>query len=101
MNKLQNWFHKYNMWSFTKRGLWKQCKRAYYYRYIGTALSSSDDFDIDTLKQLKNLTNKNVLTGKFVHEVLEDQIERYHLHQRMNEDVAKDEYIQKVETSRK
>ena len=42
---LEDWYHRYNGWSFSKHRLWNLCKRAYYYRYIGTALKESKDLD--------------------------------------------------------
>lgn len=101
MAKLRNWFHKYNTWSFTKHTLWKQCKRAYYYRYIGTALWDSDEFDVDELKQLKNLDGKHVIKGKIIHDLLEEQIEAHHRQQQMNEGRTKEECVRRVEEYRK
>jgi CRISPR/Cas system-associated exonuclease Cas4 (RecB family) len=101
MTKLQNWFYRYNAWSFTKHRLWGQCKRAYYYSYIGTALQGSRDFDVHKLKQLKKLDSRFVLQGKLVHEVLEYQLEQLRLGRTIGEEVAREQYIRGVEQYRK
>lgn len=100
MQQLQSWFYRYNAWSFTRHRLWKQCKRAYYYQYIGRALQNPTDFDIQTLKQLKDLDSRFVLQGKLIHEVIEKQIEQYHCKKKIDEDVAKTQYIGQVEQYR-
>lgn len=54
MVKLQNWFHKYNAWSYTKHRLWGECQRAYYFNYVGAALEGPTEVDVVKIKQLKN-----------------------------------------------
>jgi len=70
MANLEDWFFKYNAWSFSKHRLWNLCKRAFYYRYIGTALKKSSDLDIFKLKRLKDLNSKYVLQGSLIHEAI-------------------------------
>lgn len=101
MTKLQGWFYRYNAWSFTKHRLWGQCKRAYYYRYIGTALQRSTDFSIARLKQLKDLDSKLFLQGKLVHELLESQIGQLHTTGDFSEGAASAQYVQQVEHYRR
>jgi len=101
MAKLQGWFHKYNAWSFTKHRLWGQCKLAYYFSYIGTALENSTDYDVKELKNLKDLDSKFVVQGKLIHEIIENQIGQYHLGRGMDEAAARTHYTQRVETYRK
>lgn len=100
MTQLQDWFHKYNAWSFTKHRLWKQCRRAYYYQYIAPALQDIGYSKRQKLKHLKNLNPRFVLQGKLVHDILEKQIAKHHTNGDMREDKAKEQYIQLVEDYR-
>ncbi|MEA1993661.1 MAG: PD-(D/E)XK nuclease family protein [Euryarchaeota archaeon] len=100
MTKLENWFYRYNAWSFSKHRLWGLCKRAYYYRYIGTALRESEELDIEKLKMLKNLNSRFALRGKLIHEVIENQIGQYYLGRKMNKGVAEAQYTQRVDQYR-
>jgi CRISPR/Cas system-associated exonuclease Cas4 (RecB family) len=100
MTNLQSWFFKYNAWSFTKHRLWRQCRRAYYYRYIGTALQSSKEFNIAHLKSLKDLDSKSVLQGKLIHEVLEAQMDQFRDTGQVSEEAARSRYVRLVEDYR-
>ena len=97
MVELSSWFHRYNAWSFTRHRLWNSCRRAYYYRYIGSALKRSDDVDIDELKRLKKLSPRMTLKGHLVHEIIENQIVRWAAGQYMSENEAVDRYIEGIE----
>lgn len=101
MTKLQEWFYKYNAWSFTKHRLWGQCRRAYYYSYIGPALQGPTTISVQKLKQLKKLDSKSILQGKLIHEVLEHQMEQHRLGRGTDEEKARNEYIGRVEYYRK
>jgi CRISPR/Cas system-associated exonuclease Cas4 (RecB family) len=101
MANLEDWFFRYNAWSFSKHRLWILCKRAYYYRYIGTALKQSSIFDIYKLKQLKNLNSKFVLQGSLIHEAIENQIGQHHLGRELNEAGTKSQFSQRLERYRK
>lgn len=101
MTQLQNWFYKYNAWSFTKHRLWRQCKRAYYYQYIAPALKITGNLEKQKLKQLKNLDSRFVLQGKLIHDILEDQIAMYQANGDIREDRAVERYKQSVEDYRK
>ncbi|GIK37990.1 MAG: hypothetical protein BroJett011_18230 [Chloroflexota bacterium] len=46
MVQLEDWFYKYNAWSFTKHRLWKECQRGYYCKYIGAALRYATRFNV-------------------------------------------------------
>ena len=101
MTELEDWFYRYNAWSFSKHRLWNLCKRAYYYRYIGVALKESKEINIQKLKKLKNLTSKFALQGKLIHEIIENQIGQYYLGRKMSENSAKTQYTQRIEQYRK
>jgi len=101
MPNLENWFFKYNAWSYSKHRLFDLCKRSYYYRYIGTALKESKDFDIYKLKRLKDLNSKYALEGLLIHGVIENQIGQHYIGRDLNEDGAKTHFIQRVEQYRK
>jgi CRISPR/Cas system-associated exonuclease Cas4 (RecB family) len=101
MVKLENWFFKYNAWSFSKYRLWNLCKRSFYYRYIGTALRESPNFDIYQLKRLKNINSKYVLQGSLIHEAIENQIAQHHLGRDFSEDGTKSQFTNRLEQYRK
>jgi len=96
MANLEDWFFKFNMWSFSKHQLLNYCNRAYYYRYIGTALKSSPDFDVSKIKRLKGLNSKYVIQGSLVHEAIEDQITQHYLHRDINQESAKEKYFKRL-----
>jgi CRISPR/Cas system-associated exonuclease Cas4 (RecB family) len=100
MPLLEPWFFKYNAWSYSKHRLFVLCKRSYYYRYIGTALKESKDFDIFRLKRLKDLNSKYALEGLLIHGVIENQIGQQYIGGDLNEDSAKAQFIQRVEQYR-
>jgi CRISPR/Cas system-associated exonuclease Cas4 (RecB family) len=99
--ELESWFIKYNAWSFSKHRMWKLCKLAYYYRYIGTALKSSKDIDVMALKRLKDLKNRFAVQGIVIHEVLENQMRQHLIGRGVSEDSAKSQYVQRLEQYRK
>jgi len=101
MVKLQNWFHKYNAWSYTKHRLWRECRRAYYYNYIGSALEASTEIDIAKIKHLKKLDGRFVIQGKIIHEIIEKFIKNYQSKKRFDEGDARDEFINQIEAYRK
>lgn len=101
MAQLQDWFYKYNAWSFTKHRLWRQCKRAYYYQYIARALKKTSYSERQELKHLKGLDSRFVLQGKLIHDILEKQIEIFQASGNIREDKAVEQYIRSIEDYRK
>lgn len=101
MVKFQSWFHKYNAWSYTKHRLWRECRRAYYYNYIGAALETPTEIDIAKLKHLKKLDGRFVVQGKIIHEIIERFIEVNQLGKKYDEGDAKEEFIEQIEAYRK
>jgi len=101
MVNFENWFFKYNTWSYSKHRLFDLCKRNFYYRYIGTALKESRDFDPYKLKRLKDLNSKYALEGLLIHGVIENQIGQHYIGRDLNEGGAKSQFIQRVEQYRK
>ena len=101
MVNFKNWFFKYNTWSYSKHRLFDLCKRNFYYRYIGTALKESTDFDTYKLKRLKDLNSKYALEGLLIHGVIENQIGQHYLGRDLNEGGAKSQFVQRVEQYRK
>ena len=63
MPDFEDWFLENKAWSLTQHKLMKSCKRAYYYKYIGSFLKSSPDLNIPELKRLKKLNSKYVIQG--------------------------------------
>jgi CRISPR/Cas system-associated exonuclease Cas4 (RecB family) len=101
MPNLEPWFFRYNAWSYSKHRLFDLCKRSFYYRYIGTALKESKDFDIHKLKRLKDLNSKYALEGLLIHGVIENQIGQHYIGRDLNEDGAKAQFVRRVEQYRK
>lgn len=101
MVKLQNWFYKYNAWSYTKHRLWGECKRAYYFNYVGAALDGPTEVDVVKIKQLKKLDGRFVIQGKIIHEIIENFIKGFQAHQRFDENATKEEFIKQVEVYRR
>jgi CRISPR/Cas system-associated exonuclease Cas4 (RecB family) len=101
MPNFEPWFYKYNAWSYSKHRLFALCKRSYYFRYIGTALKGSKDFDIPKLKRLKDLNSKYALEGLLIHSVIENQIGQHYIGRDLNEAGAKAQFVQRVEQYRK
>jgi len=96
MQNLEDWFFKFNSWSFSRHQLLNYCKRAYYYRYIGSALKSSTVFDISKIKRLKGLNSKFVVQGMLVHEAIEDQITEHYLGRNVNQESAQEKYLKRL-----
>jgi len=99
--ELEDWFYRYNVWSYTKHRLWGICKRAYYYRYIGPALKNAGSLNTQKLKRLKKLNSRFALQGILIHEVIENKIGQSHLGREMSESVAKAQYTRRVEQYRR
>jgi CRISPR/Cas system-associated exonuclease Cas4 (RecB family) len=96
MQNLEDWFFKFNSWSFSRHQLLNYCKRAYYYRYIGSALKSSKVLDIEKIKRLKGLDSKFVIQGKLIHEAIEDQITEHYLGRNVNQKSAQEKYLKRL-----
>ena len=100
MPELEDWFHRYNAWSVSRRGLWNSCRRAYYYRYIAAGLKDPGDIDVPHIRMLKSLEPKNVIKGKLVHEVIRGQIDRLVCGMAFDRDDAEKQYTLGVEEYR-
>jgi len=96
MQNLEDWFFKFNSWSFSRHQLLNYCKRAYYYRYIGSALKSSKVPDVEKIKRLNGLKSKYVLQGILVHESIEDQITQHYLGRTVNPASAREKYLKRL-----
>ncbi len=100
MAKLQSWFHKYNAWSYTRHRLWGDCKRAYYFNYVGAALEEPTEIDVAKIKHLKKLDGRFVIQGKIIHEIIEKFIQLVQKHKEFDEDSAKEEFVRQIELYR-
>lgn len=96
MQNLEDWFFKFNTWSFSRHQLLNYCNRAYYYRYIGSALKSSKILDVEKIKRLKGLKSKYVLQGILIHESIEDQITQHYLGRPVNPISAREKYHKRL-----
>lgn len=55
-------------WSFSKRGVLKQCPRKFYYQYYGAHLhKAKNDLDKETLRKLKMMVSRQERTGQILH----------------------------------
>jgi CRISPR/Cas system-associated exonuclease Cas4 (RecB family) len=100
MAKLQSWFYRYNAWSYTRHRRWEDCKRAYYFNYVGYALDGPTEINVLKIKELKKLDGRFVVQGKIIHEVIEKFIQAVRERQRFDEDTAKEEFIKQIEAYR-
>ena len=96
MPNIEDWFFKFNSWSFSRHQLLNYCNRAYYYRYIGSALKFSPAFDVLKIKRLKGLNSKYVLQGSLVHDAIEDQITQHYLRRDVNPASAQEKYLKRL-----
>jgi CRISPR/Cas system-associated exonuclease Cas4 (RecB family) len=96
MQNLEDWFFKFNSWSFSRHQLLNYCKRAYYYRYIGSASKSSKVLDVEKIKRLKGLKSKFVVQGILVHDSIEDQITQHYMGRDVNQISAQEKYLKRL-----
>src|SRR5437899_2263695 len=55
-------------WSYSRRSVFDQCPRRYYYQYYGSDLRTAlEEPHKDTLKQLKGLQNRYERVGALLH----------------------------------
>jgi CRISPR/Cas system-associated exonuclease Cas4 (RecB family) len=96
MPNFEDWFYKFNAWSFSRHQLMNFCKRAYYYRHIGGALKHSPVLDVPKIKSLKRLKSKFVLQGTLIHDAIEDQINQHYLGRDVKQESAKEQYLKRL-----
>jgi len=97
MAELQDWFHKYNGYSFSRHRTYNLCRRQYYYRYIARyLLKPLDDLSIPRLKRLGSLQSKYMLAGKLVHDAIERQLK---IREHMDLEYAVDELKRQVDST--
>ena len=96
MPNFEDWFFKFNSWSFSRHQLMNFCKRAYYYRYIGGALKYSPVLDVPKIKRLKKLKSKFVIQGTLIHDAIEDQINQHYLGRNLNQESAQEQYLKRL-----
>lgn len=101
MAEFEDWFEKYNGWSFSKHNLWSTCKLAYYYRYIGCALKEDGNTEVEKLKKLKDLCGKHALKGQIIHDIIKNQIGLFASGRDLNEEASAKLLAIKVEQARK
>ncbi len=100
MAQLQDWFHKYNGYSFTRHRLYKLCKRAFYNRYIARYLVEPGEISVPKLKRLGGLESRYMLAGKLVHDIIEKQIKTLTVGGEMDPEGARNELYRKVDATR-
>ena len=96
VNELEEWFHDYNRWSFSKHRLWNECRLAYYYNYVAPALVGCGELEKQKLKDLRNLESRDVLKGRLIHEVIETQINHLQLGEEISKLDARRQYANMV-----
>lgn len=58
-------------WSYSRRGLFEQCLRAYYYRYYGAKAGTAKNEPLkEELRFLKSLSNRHLRAGELLHLVI-------------------------------
>lgn len=96
-SQLDSRFHEYNGWSFSRHNLWNQCKKAYFFQYLGPYYLGNKDYDSTSIPQLKRLNSKIFLKGSLIHDVIKNQIGQHKIGRELNEESAKNQYIKFVE----
>jgi CRISPR/Cas system-associated exonuclease Cas4 (RecB family) len=97
MQNFEDWFEKFNAWSFSGHQLLNRCKRAYYYQHIASALKSSPDLDISKIKRLKkDLRSKYVIQGSLVHDAIEDQITQHYFDRNVSQESAQESFLKRL-----
>jgi hypothetical protein len=77
MTDLDPFFFKINTWSFTKHRVWNRCQRQYYFEYIAPYVKTSPVVPPEKIRWLKNFTSKFVVQGQLIHDIIDQQIQRY------------------------
>lgn len=95
-NDVEDWFYKYNKWSFARHSLWRKCKLAYYYNYVAPALKHLNEDERERLQKLKELESKDILKGKFIHEIIKKQLDQKLSGLEIDRDDAKLQYARMV-----
>jgi CRISPR/Cas system-associated exonuclease Cas4 (RecB family) len=96
LSNFEDWFYKFNAWSFSRHQLLNFCNRAYYYRYIAGALKYSPVLNVPKIKRLKSLKSKFVLQGTLIHDAIEDQITQHYLGRNVNQESAQEQYLKRL-----
>lgn len=98
---LDSRFHDLNGWSYSRHSLWNQCKRAYFFQYMGLYYTGKRDYDISKIYQLKKLNSKIFLQGSLIHDVIKNQIGQKKVDRELNEDSAINQYLIWVDDKQK
>ncbi|HWQ19353.1 MAG TPA: DNA helicase RecQ [Methanotrichaceae archaeon] len=97
---LADWFYQHNAWSYSRHRLWSRCRRAYFYNYIAPALRDPGCMDISRIHRLRALEPSQVIQGKLIHEIIEQQISRTRLGHVADEEMARSQYSQRLDVYR-
>lgn len=101
MAELDSRFHEKNGWSFSRHSLWNQCKRAYFFQYLGLHYIGEKKYDMRSIPRLKLLNSKIFLKGSLIHDVIKNQIGQHKLGRDPNEESAINQYVKFVEDKQK
>jgi CRISPR/Cas system-associated exonuclease Cas4 (RecB family) len=96
--QLQDWFHKYNGYSFSRHRQYNLCKRTFYYRYIARYLVDPGTLSVPRLKRLGELNSRYMLQGKLVHDIIEKEIKSLHRGDGMDPVRAKEALVRQVDS---
>lgn len=99
--ELDSRFYEYNGWSFSRHGLWNQCKKAYFFQYMGLYYNGKKDYDVSRIPRLKKLNSKIFLKGSLIHDVIKNQMGQHKLDRDPNEESAINQYVKWVEDKQK
>lgn len=94
---LDSRFFEKNEWSFSRHSLWTQCKRAYFFQYMGTYYTGKKEYDSLRLWDLKKYNSKIFLQGSLVHEIIKNQLGQHKLKRPLNEESAINQYLKLVD----
>jgi len=88
-------------WSKTRQALWDECKRAYYYHYIGKWEGFRGDRKRERLQRLSKLKKFIFWKGELIHEVIRNQVTLFSANKPFLQEGAKKYFVQQVEEVRR
>lgn len=98
---LDSRFHELNGWSHSRHNQWSECKKAYFFQYLGVYYTGKKDYDVSKLYHLKRLNPKKFLLGSLIHEVIKNQLGQKKLARPLNQESAINLYLKWVEDKKR
>lgn len=88
-------------WSVSRQSMWAECKRKYYFNYIGKFEGPRGDFEGMRVKFLSKLKKFVFIEGELIHKAIESQINQHYVGREVSEESAKNLFINELNKIRK